>query len=150
MSTWKTLLAFLGGAVTGPVAGKVVDAVIALLNNPQTGGLAGLVKTLREKGLDDVVSSWISTGANRAASAEQVRQALGEGRIQQVAQSAGVTNQKASQGLAALLPQIIDMLTPDGKLPEGAAARGGATQGGGTQTEGLAQALAAIRNKLMA
>ena len=100
--------------------------------------------------MDNAVSSWIGTGENRAASAEQVRQALGEDRIQQVAQSAGVTNQKASQGLAALLPQIIDMLTPDGKLPEGAAAQGGATQGGGTQTDGIAQALAAIRNKLMA
>jgi len=151
MSIWKTLFAFLGGAVAGPVTtGKVVDAVIALLNNPQTGGLAGLVQTFRDKGLDDVVASWIGTGANRATSAEQVRQALGEDRIQQVARSAGVTEQKASQGLAALLPQIIDMLTPDGKLPEGAAAQRGATQVGGTQSDGIAQALAAIRNKLIA
>jgi uncharacterized protein YidB (DUF937 family) len=70
---------------------------------------------------------------------------VAEGRIQQVAQSAGVTNHEASQGLAARLPRIIDMLTPDGKLPEGAG-----TQGEGTQTDGIAQALAAIRNKLMA
>ncbi|MBA2592231.1 MAG: DUF937 domain-containing protein [Gammaproteobacteria bacterium] len=142
---WKTLSALAGGAVAGPVAGKVVDAAITLLNNPQTGGLAGLVQTFRDKGLDDVVSSWIGTGENRAASAEEMHQALGENRIQQVAQSAGVTNHEASQGLAALLPQLIDMLTPDGKLPEGAG-----TQGGGAQTDGIAQALAAIRNKLMA
>ena len=44
MSIWKTLLAFLGGAAAGPVTtGKIIDAAIALLNNPQTGGLAGLV-----------------------------------------------------------------------------------------------------------
>ncbi|MGH8479699.1 MAG: YidB family protein [Gammaproteobacteria bacterium] len=150
MSLWKTLFALVGGAVAGPAAGKIIDAAITMLNNPQTGGLAGLVQTFRNKGLDDVVSSWIGTGENRAASAEQMHQALGEDRIQQVAQSAGVTNQEASQGLAALLPQIIDMLTPDGRLPEGAGAQGGGTQGAGPRDDALAQALAGIRNKLMA
>ncbi len=153
MSIWKTLFAFVGGAVAGPAAAKVIDAAIALVSNPQTGGLAGLVQAFKDKGLDDIVSSWIGTGENRATSPEQLQQALGADRIQEVARSAGVTGAEAGQGLAALLPQIIDLLTPDGKLPEGATAQaqsvGGAADGG-AGTDALTQALAMIRNKLMA
>jgi uncharacterized protein YidB (DUF937 family) len=76
------------------------------------------VNTLRQLGLDDVVSSWISTGENKPISSEQVQNALGEGQINQMAQNMGVSRQEVSTGLAGLLPQLIDKLTPDGKLPE--------------------------------
>lgn len=135
MSLLSTILAFAGGVVAGPAAEKLVHKAMDMLNDPQTGGLSGLVESFRQKGLDDSISSWIGTGENRAVSAEQVQQALGEAKVQQVAQSIGTSSQEASSGLAALLPQLIDKLTPDGKLPEGGH---------------VDQALAALKNKLMA
>jgi uncharacterized protein YidB (DUF937 family) len=98
---------------------QLVSAVLSRISDPATGGLLGLVNTLRQLGLDDVVSSWISTGENKPISSEQVQNALGEGQINQMAQNMGVSHQEVSTGLARLLPQLIDKLTPDGKLPEG-------------------------------
>ena len=90
-----------------------------MITNPQTGGLSGLVDQFKNKGLGDVVSSWIGTGENQPVSGEQVERALGNDRIQEIARSAGISGADASGGLAALLPQIIDKLTPDGTVPEG-------------------------------
>jgi uncharacterized protein YidB (DUF937 family) len=98
---------------------QLTSAVLSRISDPATGGLLGLVNTLRQLGLDDVVSSWISTGENKPISPEQVQNALGEGQINQMAQNMGVSHQEVSTGLAGLLPQLIDKLTPDGKLPEG-------------------------------
>jgi uncharacterized protein YidB (DUF937 family) len=98
---------------------QLTSAALSRISDPATGGLLGLVNTLRQLGLDDVVSSWISTGENKPISSEQVQNALGEGQINQMAQNMGVSPQEVSTGLAGLLPQLIDKLTPDGKLPEG-------------------------------
>ncbi len=54
--------------------------------------------------------------------------------IEEAAQAAGVSREEASSGLARILPQLIDKLTPDGKLPEG---------------DAIGQALAALKSKSM-
>ncbi len=97
---------------------QLTSAALSRISDPATGGLLGLVNTLRQLGLDDVVSSWISTGENKPISSEQVQNALGERQINQMAQNMGISHQEVSTGLAGLLPQLIDKLTPDGKLPE--------------------------------
>jgi uncharacterized protein YidB (DUF937 family) len=97
----------------------LMDQVMGLINNPETGGLTGLVEKFNSQGLGDAVSSWISTGENQAVSGEQVQQAFGSDAIQNVAQKLGISGTDVSSGLAALLPKIIDGLTPDGKIPEG-------------------------------
>jgi len=96
----------------------MLDQVTGLINNPATGGLAGLMETFKSKGLGDVMSSWISTGKNLPISPEQIKQVLGSGKIQQFAENVGISKDSALQHLSQLLPQIIDKLTPDGKLPE--------------------------------
>jgi uncharacterized protein YidB (DUF937 family) len=104
-----------GGASQNPL----MDIVLGLINNPQSGGLQGLIQTFKEKGLGDAMSSWISTGENQSVSGDQIQQALGGNFIQQIAQQLGSSKSEVSGGLAALLPDIIDKLTPTGKLPEG-------------------------------
>ena len=63
------------------------------------------------------MSSWISTGQNLPVTGDQIQQALGQQQIQQYAQKLGSSSQEVSGGLASLLPEIIDKLTPDGKVP---------------------------------
>src|SRR5512135_1934648 len=113
----------VGGGLAGKLFGggdknALMESIIGLINDPQTGGLAGLAQTLKDKGLGDVVSSWISTGKNLPVSADQITQALGSDQIQQISKNAGVSQEEASKGLASLLPEIIDKLTPDGKVPQ--------------------------------
>jgi uncharacterized protein YidB (DUF937 family) len=88
------------------------------INNPQTGGLSGLAQIFKDKGLGDTISSWISTGKNMPVSADQIKHVLGMDQIQQISQNVGVSQDEASNGLAGLLPEIIDKLTPDGNVPE--------------------------------
>jgi uncharacterized protein YidB (DUF937 family) len=114
------------GGLTGKLAdsgaqSNLMDSVITMINNPETGGITGLVQTFKDKGLGGVVSSWISTGDNLPISGEQIQQVMSSEKIQQIAGKLGVSGDQVSTLLAGLLPQVIDKLTPNGALPEGGA-----------------------------
>jgi uncharacterized protein YidB (DUF937 family) len=84
----------------------------------QPGGLNGLLETLHEKGLGDLVQSWIGTGANLPISAQQLLHVLGPHRVQHLAEEAGEQPESAAHQLASLLPTIVDKLTPNGEVPQ--------------------------------
>ena len=111
---------FLGKVLGGGSSqNPLMDIVLGLITNPETGGLQGLIQAFKEKGLGDAVSSWISTGENQPVSGKQIQNALGSNFIQQIAKQLGNSKSEVSGGLANLLPEIIDKLTPSGTLPEG-------------------------------
>ncbi len=105
---------FLGGEGSNPLMGMVGN----LLSGSQGGGLSGLIQSFNSKGLGDIVSSWVGTGENLPISGQQIQEVLGNGQIQQMAEKMGTSSEEVSGGLAGLLPQIIDKLTPDGSVPE--------------------------------
>ena len=107
---------FLGGSAG--TQNPLLDIALNLLTNPQTGGLEGLMETFKSKGLNDIISSWVSTGQNLPISGNQIQDILGSDLIQQFAKKLGASNQDVSGGLANLLPDLIDKLTPTGQLPE--------------------------------
>jgi uncharacterized protein YidB (DUF937 family) len=117
----------IAGQVSGALAnagassgqGGLMDIVSGLINNPQTGGIEGLVKSFQDKGLGDAMASWIGTGVNQAISGEQIQHVLGNEQVQAFAQKLGLSSTDISSGLASLLPQVIDKLTPTGQVPEG-------------------------------
>jgi uncharacterized protein YidB (DUF937 family) len=107
---------FLGGSAG--TQNPLLDIALSLLTNPQTGGLGGLMETFKSKGLNDIMSSWVSTGQNLPISGKQIQDVLGSDLIQQFAKKLGASNQDVSGDLANLLPGLIDKLTPTGQLPE--------------------------------
>ena len=116
----------IAGQVAGALSGQggaqgsgLLQLLMELINNPQTGGLQGLIAAFQDKGLGDLVSSWIGTGQNLPISAEQLQSVLGSGQIGQIAQQLGLSSQEVSGQLSALLPQVIDGITPNGQVPEG-------------------------------
>lgn len=115
MNILNTLLG-AGGESSNKSAG-MLGAIMNLLGNRQTGGLMSLVQAFNAKGLGETVSSWIGTGENKPISPHEVQNALGTERIQQFAQEAGVPQQEAPSVLAQLLPNIVDKLTPEGRVP---------------------------------
>ena len=84
----------------------------------KTGGINNLVSKLTNGGLGQHVQSWIGHGENQPVSADQVRQALGEDQINQLAQQSGMTADDTANQLAQQLPNAVDRLTPDGAVPE--------------------------------
>ena len=116
------LLDSVVGALAGGQSGgsnPLLNIVMQLINNPQTGGLGGLVQSFQQGGLGNIVNSWVSTGQNLPISAEQIQAVLGGGKLQEIAAQLGVSTEQASGGLADLLPQLVDKLTPNGQVPEG-------------------------------
>lgn len=115
----------IGKGVADRLAGggkqnALIGAVAQLINSPNIGGLNGLVQLFNQRGQGDTVASWISTGENRKVSPETVEGVLGQDRIQHIASTANMSEQETSRGLAGLLPQLVDKLTPEGKLPDSA------------------------------
>jgi uncharacterized protein YidB (DUF937 family) len=97
----------------------VMEMIMGLLKGPESGGLEGMAQKFNEKGLGDTMSSWIGKGENLPISPDQILQVLGSGQVQQIAEKLGVSSGEASSGLAEMLPQVVDKLTPDGSLPSG-------------------------------
>ena len=84
-----------------------------------SGGLANLVNICHQKGLGDIVNSWISTGPNLPITAEQIRSVLGSSEVQALAAKAGIDPSKVSAAIAQILPHLVDKATPNGRMPGG-------------------------------
>jgi uncharacterized protein YidB (DUF937 family) len=107
------------GAGSGQQQGmSLATGILEMFTSQQSGGLQGLAQSFAQKGLGDIISSWVSTGSYLPISAGQVQSALGNDVISSLAQKAGLAPDAASSILTQLLPGIIDKLTPEGKIPE--------------------------------
>jgi uncharacterized protein YidB (DUF937 family) len=119
------LLDALLSGMTGPSAGTsqpganpLLQLALQLLSSQgQFGGLSGLAQQFQQAGLGPQMNSWISSGQNLPISPEQLMQVFGQQPMQQMASSNGMDLGQLSGGLADLLPQMIDGLTPGGEVP---------------------------------
>jgi uncharacterized protein YidB (DUF937 family) len=119
MGLFDELVKAVGGTLLGGSGqGGLMEQVLGVINNPETGGLSGLIEQFKTKGLGDAVTSWVGTGENQAVSGEAMTSVLGSDTIQEIAGRLGISAPEASNGLASLLPQLIDKLTPEGAVPE--------------------------------
>ncbi|WP_089963213.1 YidB family protein [Limnohabitans sp. 2KL-3] len=98
---------------------KMVQMVMGLLNNPELGGISGLVSAFQKNGLGEVVASWISNNTNLPISAAQIQSVLGQGPLQDLAAKTGLSTNEVAANLSEHLPGLVDQLTPEGKLPSG-------------------------------
>ena len=85
-----------------------------------SGGLSSLMNNAESQDLGHIVGSWIGTGSNQSISPDQVQRMVGEDRVNQLANRAGVSSGVAGAALARMLPVLVDKLTPHGKLPQAA------------------------------
>ncbi len=88
------------------------------LQQTNFGSLQGLVDHLRQAGLDQQVQSWLGNGANLPGSTDQLRAALGDEHIRQLAQQFGVPIDAVLELLSQHLPQVVDQASPSGKIEE--------------------------------
>src|SRR5262245_36101740 len=107
----------------------LVAAAVSLLSSKQGSlgpkdGLGGLMAAFQNNGMGDVMSSWISTGANKSISPGQLETVLGRDTLSQFGRQAGVGAADAGSVLAGLLPGMINGLTPHGQVPPSASLEG--------------------------
>ncbi len=114
------------GMVSGLFGGNNADAnqqQAQGLNqlNEETGGLEGLKAKLEQAGLGDKIKSWIGTGENAPISGDEIKQAFGgdNGVLNKLAATSGLSTDNTAEGLAKILPNIVNSVTPNGSVPEG-------------------------------
>ena len=108
----------LKSAALGAAAAAAPALLSKALQQTKFGSLQGLVDHLRQGGLDQQVQSWLSNGANLPVTADQLRSALGDEHVRQLAQQAGLPVDKLLDLLSRHLPEAVDQASPNGKLEE--------------------------------
>ena len=95
----------LPGAAEDASPGSVLD------------GLGGLIDQFQKKGLGDVIDSWVNRGANKNVAPDQVSVALGGDVVDELSRRTGLSRDQVVAELARMLPNVVDKLTPEGRLP---------------------------------
>lgn len=96
----------LGGLLAGGAAGSVIS-----------GGLGDLLKQFQQNGQNEVANSWVGPGPNKQISPNDLASALGADQINALSAQSGLSRDELLAGLSQHLPDVIDQLTPDGRLP---------------------------------
>jgi uncharacterized protein YidB (DUF937 family) len=96
----------LGGLLAGGAAGSVLS-----------GGLGDLLNQFQQKGHGDTVNSWVSNGPNKQIAPGDLASALGADQIDQLSSQSGLPRDELLKGLSQYLPEVVNHLTPDGRLP---------------------------------
>lgn len=102
-------------SVLGTSNTQLTQAVSKVID--ECGGMDGLIKKFQDKGLGDVVQSWIGNTPNKSVTADQITNVLGPNLLQKVASHVGMTPETLSQQLATYLPLLVDKLSPGGMIP---------------------------------
>jgi uncharacterized protein YidB (DUF937 family) len=93
-----------------------------ILGKTDLGSLGGLLSQLQQGGLGGEVSSWLSNGHNMPVSQDQLKAALGNEQLQQMARSMGLPVDALLAMLSQQLPGAVDKMSPNGALEESDAA----------------------------
>jgi uncharacterized protein YidB (DUF937 family) len=96
----------LGGLLAGGAAGTVLS-----------GGLGDLLNQLQQGGHGEAANSWVGKGENKAIAPGDLASALGADQIESLSAQSGLSREELLNGLSQYLPQVVDHLTPDGRLP---------------------------------
>ena len=118
MGLFDQIAGALGQQLGGSGQSNQLMQLALNLINSHPGGLQGLLQQLSQSGLAEQAQSWVGSGNNLPISAEQITQALGSGKIQDIAQQLGIGHADAANGLASLFPQLVDHLTPNGAVQD--------------------------------
>ena len=96
----------LGGLLAGGAAGSVLS-----------GGLGDLLNQLQQGGHGETANTWVGKGENKPIAPSDLANALGADQIESLSAQSGLSRDELLSGLSQYLPQVVDHLTPDGRLP---------------------------------
>jgi uncharacterized protein YidB (DUF937 family) len=99
-----------GGALGGLLAGGAAGSILS-------GGLGDLLKQFQQSGHAETANSWVGKGPNKQISPSELSSALGADQISTLISQTGLSREELLSGLSQQLPQVINHMTPDGRLP---------------------------------
>lgn len=112
----------LGSALKGLAgqggSGALSDILSQVLGKTNLGGVGGLLQQLQQSGLGPQVASWLGNGQNLPVSVDQLKGALGDQHLQQLATQLGLPVDQLLGELSQHLPGAVDHMSPNGTLEE--------------------------------
>jgi len=105
------------GGNTGLDLGSVANALKKLL--PGDGNdlnIGALVSQFGSGDLASMVGSWLGDGANDAVGSANIADVLGSDKVASFASELGIDSDKASSGLAGMIPELINKNSSGGSL----------------------------------
>lgn len=99
---------------------QLLGLLIGLVFNERRGGPAAFLQSFRDKGLGDVVASWLGSGDNLPINGSQISNVLGSEVINAFGNRLGLPGATVSDASAALLPTAVSTLASNGTLEVGA------------------------------
>ena len=100
----------LGGLLGGLLGGGAAGGILS-------GGLGDLLKTFQQNGQGEKADSWVATGPNKPMTPPELEKALGSEKIAWLMEQTGLSREELLAGLSKELPEVVDKLTPEGRLP---------------------------------
>jgi len=111
----------LGSALRGLAGqggtGALSDILSQVLGKTDLGSIGGLLQQLQQSGLGPQVASWLGNGANLPVSVDQLKDALGDPHLRQLARNSASRSTMLGQ-LSQHLPDAVDHMSPHGTLEE--------------------------------
>jgi uncharacterized protein YidB (DUF937 family) len=96
----------LGGLLGGAAAGTLVSR-----------GLGGLLNDFQQSGHGREAESWVGTGPNHEIAPNDLANALGSDTLDALSRQTGMGREELLSGLSQHLPDLVDQLTPKGRVP---------------------------------
>lgn len=116
MGLTDSLRAGLSGVLNEVESGAVPSLITEALGHTQFGSLQGLVDHLGGGALAQQVQSWVGSGANLPISADQIKEALGNDQVRELAAHFHVDPDKVADLLASHLPKAVEEAAQSGAV----------------------------------
>ena len=84
----------------------------------RNGGIGGVLERFKNKGYSQQAASWVSTGENEELQPQAVNELMGTEELSRMSQQLGVSQEEVSSGMAQILPEMVNQLTPQGGVPD--------------------------------
>lgn len=110
MSLFEDLKTAISSGDTTKLQGQFKDLVGDL-------DLNQLKQKFESSGLGNKIQSWIGTGENTPATADDIKKTIDPEQLRAAADKAGVDVDTAAQSMAEVLPGVVDKMTPEGRVP---------------------------------
>lgn len=106
----------------GPEQESFLDNIGQKLQSGLSGGglggaISDLVARFTDSGRGAAAESWVSSSANQPVDARDLEQALGPETLDDLSRKTGLSQAELLLRLNAALPEVINRLTPNGRLP---------------------------------
>lgn len=86
----------------------------------RNGGIGNVLQRVNQHGYGGHAQSWLGTGANSPLPPQAAQQLLGRDELASLSGQLGIGEDEVADGFSEILPEVVDQLSPEGRLPDDA------------------------------